>query len=328
MRAVQEPLGNLSGETREHFARIGPVWGSDINAHRDFVVQAYTPLVAAASAADPACEIERDLAYGSHERQRLDVFVQPETRAKGGADVVLFVHGGAFVRGRKSVNGFIYDNVPRWFARQGCVAINVEYRLAPEAPYPAGAEDVAAALAWAREHVARFGGDARRIFLVGHSAGGAHVAAALGDPLLVPLSAAPFASPLDASPAPPAGAVLISARLVADVLPDNPNAPGVRAYFGADEAQYAQRSPLAHAERIDVPLMVVVAEFENPYLDAYGAAFFARVAEARQRAASAGERTQPLRFMQMARHNHTSVVAHFDSGETLLGDAILAFFRA
>ncbi|WP_028222384.1 alpha/beta hydrolase [Paraburkholderia oxyphila] len=321
MHAVREPLGNLSDETRERFAQIGRIWGDDINAHRDCVIAAYSPLVAAASAADSTCEITRDLAYGPHARQRLDVFVQPATRAKGGADVVLFVHGGAFVRGRKSVNGLIYDNVPRWFARQGCVALNVEYRLAPEAPYPAGAEDVAAALAWARAHVAEFGGDAGRIFLVGHSAGGAHVAAVLGDPLL-------DAQRKAGAHAPPAGAVLISARLVADVLADNPNAAGVRAYFGANEADYAQRSPLAHAARIDVPLMIVVAEYENPYLDAYGAAFFARVAEARQRAASAGQRAQPLRFMQMARHNHTSVVAHFHSGETLLGDAMLAFFRS
>ncbi len=121
------------------------------------------------------------------------------------------------------------------------------------------------------------------------------------------------------------GAVLISARVVADVLPDNPNAAGVRAYFGDDAALYAQRSPLTHAEHIDVPLMVVVAEHENPYLDAYGSAFFERVAQARQRT---GRPARAPRFLQMLRHNHTSVVAHFDSGETLLGDAMLDFFRA
>ena len=117
--------------------------------------------------------------------------------------------------------------------------------------------------------------------------------------------------------------MLISARLVADVLPDNPNAGGVRAYFGDDVARHAERSPLTHAARMTVPLMVVVAEFENPWLDVYGAAFFQRVLEARQRA---GGTTAAPRFVQMRRHNHTSVVAHFDSGETLLGDAMLEFF--
>ncbi|MCT7309064.1 alpha/beta hydrolase [Ralstonia wenshanensis] len=315
MQVLQEPLGNLSAEARQRFAQIGAVWGRDINAHRDLVINAYTPLVAAAAndAADGR-EVRRDVPYGPHERQRLDVFVHTATRLAGHADVVVFVHGGAFLRGSKSFNGLIYDNVLRWFARQGCVAVNVEYRLAPDAPYPAGAEDVAAALDWVRTHVAELGGNSERVFLVGHSAGGAHVATYLADPALAARRTTPVA-----------GAVLISARVAADVLPDNPNAAGVRAYFGHDTSLYAQRSPLTHAHHVDVPLMVVVAEFENPYLDAYGAAFFERVAQARQRT---GRPVPAPRFVQMLRHNHTSVVAHFDSGETLLGNAMLDFFRA
>ncbi|WP_168793284.1 alpha/beta hydrolase [Paraburkholderia aromaticivorans] len=318
MHTLQEPLGSLSATLRQRFAQIGPVWGRDINSHRDLVIDAYSPLVAAARDAGESFEAARELAYGSHERQRLDVFASEETRRKGNADVVLFVHGGAFLRGSKSFNGLIYDNVSRWFARQGCVALNVEYRLAPDAPYPAGADDVAAALAWAQKHVGELGGNPQRIFLVGHSAGGAHVATYLCDPLFSELRGS---TPLIA------GAVLISARLVADVHADNPNAAGVRAYFGADETRYAARSPLTHAAHFNTPLMVVVAEYENPYLDAYGAAFFERVLTARQRADDAAAPCAP-RFVQMLRHNHTSVVAHFDSGETLLGDAMLDFFGA
>lgn len=318
MHTLQEPLGSLSATLRQRFAQIGPVWGRDINTHRDLVIDAYSPLVAAARDAGESFEMARDVVYGGHERQRLDVFASSGTREAGNADVVLFVHGGAFLRGSKSFNGLIYDNVSRWFARQGCVALNVEYRLAPEAPYPAGADDIAAALAWAYAHVTEFGGNPHRIFLVGHSAGGAHVATYLCDPLFAELRE---------SAAAVTGAVLISARLAADVLPDNPNAAGVRAYFGTDETRYAARSPLTHAAHVDTPLMVVVAEYENPYLDAYGAAFFERVLQARQRAGDAAPKRAP-RFMQMLRHNHTSVVAHFDSGETLLGDAMLDFFSA
>jgi acetyl esterase/lipase len=318
MHTLQEPLGSLSAALRQRFAQIGPVWGRDINSHRDLVIDAYSPLVAAARDAGESFEAARELAYGSHERQRLDVFASEETRRKGNADVVLFVHGGAFLRGSKSFNGLIYDNVSRWFARQGCVALNVEYRLAPDAPYPAGADDVAAALDWALKHVGEFGGNPQRIFLVGHSAGGAHVATYLCDPVF---------SELRGSMPRVAGAVLISARLVADVHADNPNAAGVRAYFGADETRYAARSPLTHAAHFDAPLMVVVAEYENPYLDAYGAAFFERVLTARRDAGDEAAQRAP-RFVQMLRHNHTSVVAHFDSGETLLGDAMLDFFGA
>lgn len=325
MHTTQEPLGNLPAAIKQRFAQIGPVWGRDINAHRDLVIEAYTPLVAAV--ADDAAngqQVARELAYGVHERQRLDVFVSEATRARGSADVVLFVHGGAFLRGSKSFNGLIYDNVARWFARRGCVALNVEYRLAPAAPYPAGAEDVAAALAWVQAHIGAYGGNPQRVFLVGHSAGGAHVATYLCDPLFAGKRCSESAQG-GQDTASVAGAVLISARLVADVLADNPNAAGVRAYFGDDAARYDARSPLTHAARCDVPLMVVIAEYENPHLDAYGAAFFQRVLEARRHTEG---KPRAVRFLQMPRHNHTSVVAHFDSGETLLGDAMLDFFAA
>lgn len=310
MQTAHVPLGNLPAETAQHFAQMGNAWASDINRHRDQVVEAYTPLVAAASKEGLA--LRRDHAYGPHARQTLDVFTSTETRLRGGADVVIFVHGGAFIRGRKSFNGEIYDNVAWWFARQGFVALNMEYRLAPEAQYPAGADDVALAIAWARQHIAAFGGNAQRIFLIGHSAGGTHVATCLFDPAFT------------ARPGPEVcGAILISARLQADVHADNPNAAAVAAYFGDDASRYDVRSPLTHAACSDVPLLIAVAEFENPYLDQYGAEFFARTLAARRHLDA---RHRP-RFVQMPKHNHTSIVAHFNSGETLLGDAIVAFIR-
>jgi hypothetical protein len=116
-----------------------------------------------------------------------------------------------------------------------------------------------------------------------------------------------------------AGLVLISARLFADVDPRNPNASPVRAYFGADESRYAERSPLTHASCAAVPVMITVAEFENRFLDDYGAAFF--LALLRHRAV-------PPRFVQMRGHNHTSIVAHFNSGEDYLGREILAFMAS
>jgi acetyl esterase/lipase len=203
------------------------------------------------------------------------------------------------------MNGAIYDNVCWWFARHGCVAVNVEYRLAPAAQYPSGAEDVGRAVQWAVDHVASLGGDARRLFVVGHSAGATHVATYAFDP----------ASPIARHPH-VAGIVLVSGRLRADVRKTNPNAAGVRAYFGDDESLYEARSPMAHAARVDIPLFVAIAEFENPHLDEYGREFAEKVRVATGRAA---------RFRQLDKHNHTSIVAHFDSGEESLGRDILDF---
>lgn len=297
------PLGSLPADKAELLESIGPIWGSDINKFRDVVFDAYTPLVAAAPKEGIA--VDRDIAYGASARQVLDVFTPA---GADNADVVIFVHGGAFIRGAKSANGHIYDNVTYWFARQGLVAVNMEYRLAAEAPFPGGAEDVAAAVAWAVENISRFGGNPRRIFLIGHSAGGTHVAGYCFDPHMAQ------------RPGPEvSAAIIISGRLQADTLPGNPNAKAVQAYFGDDESTYAERSPGSHAAGSELAVMIVIAEYENPYLDLYGVAFFQRLCEARKRVP---------RFVQAIKHNHTSIVAHFDSGEERLGREIMDFMQS
>ncbi|MFK0376146.1 alpha/beta hydrolase [Pandoraea sp. NPDC090278] len=285
---------------------IGPSWTDDIAAGRRAVLDTYTPLLAKAST--EGFSVVQDLAYGPHARHRLDVY-RP-TAPTGPAPVVVFVHGGGFVRGDMNANAQIYGNVPRYFARHGCVAVNVEYRLAPEATFPGGAEDVALAMRWIREHIAQYAGeggaDLSRILLIGHSAGGSHVASYLCDPRVRPV--VPEV----------AGTVLISARLRADVLPDNPNAPGVIAYYGVDAARHEADAPMAHVDAMPVPVMTVVAEFENPHLDTYALEFCHRLAKRDAHAP---------RFVQVHDHNHTSVVAHLDTGDDSLGREILQFLH-
>lgn len=293
-------FGALPEESRRRMLEIGPVWAENISAHRDMVIAAYTPVLA--KVPREGIEVSRELAYGPHARHRLDVY-----RQAGLADaaVVLFVHGGAFVRGAKDTSAEIYGNFTQYFARNGCVGVNMEYRLAPEAVYPGGAEDVARAIDWIKENVWEFGGNPDRVILVGHSAGAAHAAAYVCDPLARPAGGPGVA-----------GLVLISGRLRADARPDNPNAHGVRAYYGADESLYESRSAVTYAGRVDVPLFVAIAEYENPYLDAYAAEFLHRVGMARKRVP---------RFVQLRGHNHISIVAHFDSGEDSLGRELLEF---
>lgn len=83
--------------------------------------------------------------------------------------LTLFFHGGGFV----ACNLDTHDNVCRCLAaRAQTLVVSVDYRLAPEAPFPAAVEDAVAALAWLREHAAELGGDASRIGVAGDSAGG------------------------------------------------------------------------------------------------------------------------------------------------------------
>lgn len=296
-----QPLSGAPLALQQQMADIGPRWGADIRRHSQIVKDAYAPLLAAAS--NGGIDVARNLSYGPHERQVMDIFRPANCRHAG---VLVFVHGGAFVRGDKQTSTEIYGNVLYWFARRGYVGVNIEYRLAPEATFPAGADDVALAMAWLHEHAVDYGGSAEKLFLVGHSAGGTHVASYAFDPTLGYLGKYT------------AGIALISARLRAEVSNENPNAEGVRAYFGSDPALYEARSPVNHAGCNDIPTFVVTAEFENPLLDVYGLEFAYKLSLSRRRAP---------RYLRLMRHNHMSIVAHFNSGEDILGCELLDFFE-
>jgi len=83
--------------------------------------------------------------------------------------VVLYCHGGGFVLGDLDA----YDSVCRRFCLDsGCAVVSVDYRLAPEQPFPAAVEDCQAALAWVAAHAVELGGDPQRIAVCGDSAGG------------------------------------------------------------------------------------------------------------------------------------------------------------
>lgn len=126
-------------------------------------------------------KVERDISYGANERNRLDVFV-PEA-AGSARPVVIFVHGGGFVRGDKRGPGSpFYDNIMLWAAKSGFVGVNMTYRLAPQNPWPAGAEDVAAVVRWVSDNIAARGGDPAKVFLIGHSAGAVHAASYVAHP--------------------------------------------------------------------------------------------------------------------------------------------------
>ncbi len=107
----------------------------------------------------------RDLAYQPGPRGGLDVY-RPR-QANGSAPVVVFLYGGGWDEGAKAQYAFIGDAL----ASKGFVTFIPDYRLYPEVRWPAFLQDNANALRWVRDHAAQFGGDPRKLFLVGHSAG-------------------------------------------------------------------------------------------------------------------------------------------------------------
>ncbi|MCW3847153.1 alpha/beta hydrolase [Sphingomonas sp. LB-2] len=115
--------------------------------------------------------IARDIPYGGHPRQTLDLYA-PRTR--GPHPLIIFFYGGAWESGHRQGYAF----AARALAAKGFVVAVPDYRLVPEVRYPDFVRDGAAAVRRAMAHASEYGGDDGRIVLIGHSAG-AYIAAML-----------------------------------------------------------------------------------------------------------------------------------------------------
>jgi len=251
---------------------------------------------------DPSTAITRDQSYGSHERHRLDLFT---TKQRRDAPVLVFVHGGGFVMGdKRSPDLPFYDNIGDFAVRSGCVGVTMTYRLAPAHPWPAGSEDVAAAVAWLRAHVAEYGGDARRIFLIGQSAGAVHVAGYVAHSRFHPAAGIGLA-----------GALLISG--IYDISGADPN-PFQRAYYGDAQEKWAACSTLEGLVRTELPLLFSVSEYDAADFQKQAALLPTAFVRARGRFP---------RLHWLAGHNHLSPVLAIGSPEDTLGPFIQDFIE-
>lgn len=285
-------------------AQIGPRWATDTRGHIRLMIEQFS-LVHRLAPKDHA-KVQTGIRYGGHERQEFDLFepLQASNERRAG---LVFVHGGAFTEGSRHRSAEIYSNVLHYFARNGIVGINAGYRLAPDATYPEATRDVAQIVAWMHKHADELGVDPARIFLMGHSAGGAHVGSYAYNQSLQPVGGSNLA-----------GLIVVSGRMRPDNRDDNPNARRVEAYYGTDTSQYDGYSPISHVDANSVPTFIAMAEFENPLIDIY-------CLELAHRLASAKGHAPPVYWLRA--HNHTSIIAHFNTSEDFLGRAILSFIQ-
>jgi acetyl esterase/lipase len=100
---------------------------------------------------------------------QLDVYT-PGT--PGPNPVMVFIHGGSWCFGDKRMVG----KKAEAFTDAGYVFVSINYRLSPAVQHPAHAEDCGLAVAWVHKHIAEYGGDPDRVYLMGHSAGAQLVA--------------------------------------------------------------------------------------------------------------------------------------------------------
>ena len=120
----------------------------------------------------------RDIAYKDdvisqtpYEQERCKLDLTLPADAKGFPTYVWF-YGGGLKNGGKDLRSEYCAEIRASLARAGVAGVTPDYRLSPKAKYPAYVDDAAAAFAWTVKHIAEHGGDPRKVFIGGHSAGG------------------------------------------------------------------------------------------------------------------------------------------------------------
>jgi acetyl esterase/lipase len=215
---------------------------------------------------------------GATAQQTLDLSVPSGSR---GFATLVMVHGGGLTEGDKRDFELpaICANVV--LAGFGCASVN--YRLGPAVRWPSQPDDVAAAVAWVRHHVAEHGGDSTAIFLLGHSSG-CVLASMLG-------TDATYLRSARLAPDALAGVIAMGC-LLAPVLPAVTDSGRLRAFFtgsgalatyGSLEA-FVDANPTAYVGPHVPPTLVLIAEAEqiNPPILERARAFELRMNAARR----------------------------------------------
>lgn len=277
-------LANLPAEVRAAIAAMGPT----LNPH---VISQSMALMKPLQAPRTGLSVSKDIAYGPDPLQKMDLY-PPQESAAAAAPTVIYVHGGGFARGDKQGG----ENIAAYFARHGLLGVTVNYRLAPTVQWPEQSLDLGSAVAWLKANAAKYGGDPRRIVVIGHSSGAAVAASYV----------------LDTSIKTDRDGV-VGAVLLSGVFGYGTSAP---AYYGDDPQKAAERQPRSHVNESKLPLQIVAAEFDPPRV----------AADDHQLAAAVCTRDGKCpAFVWLSGHNHMSEIGSIDTKDDRLGREILDF---
>ncbi|MCU6434068.1 alpha/beta hydrolase [Undibacterium sp. Jales W-56] len=119
-----------------------------------------------------------DVAYGLDPRQKLDIYTPSKTSPTGSWPVVVFFYGGTWNSGQRADYLFVAEAL----ASRGILCVLADYRLYPQVRYPAFLQDGALAMAYVSKEIQHYGGDPKRLFVMGHSAGAYNAAMLALDP--------------------------------------------------------------------------------------------------------------------------------------------------
>lgn len=215
------------------------------------ILGTFAAAIARADDARPA----QALHYGPDDGQTLEL--HRTAKAASGDPLLIFVPGGFWTRDERFA---LPPSALAALLDHGLNVAVVHTRSAPAHTHPAQARDLAAAVAWLRDHATRYGYSRQRLYLVGHSSGGQLAALVALDPT--------YLRAHGMQPGDLAGVAVISAMFdLSDRAVHNPDQRGlyVRA-FGADNGQRRAASPLSHVNGTPLPFLVLSAAEDLPGL--------------------------------------------------------------
>lgn len=244
----------------------------------------------------PIPNIIRDIPYGEHPLQALDLHL-PKGKNSEKLPAILFVHGGAFIKGDKS-DHIIFDNVLNFFTRSNFIGVNINYRLAPEHKWPSGANDIADSLKWIHDNADIYNIDEDKIFLMGHSAGAAHVASYTFDESLQ----------LHDGNDGVVGSILMSG------VYSNVSEKSKNVYYGSNK----NNIPINHLEGRFIPLFIIDAEFDKLTMQMEAINLLQKVCRR--------DNLCP-HHKQIPGHNHYSMMYHFNTLDDSIATDILYFMK-
>src|SRR3954465_15924892 len=113
-----------------------------------------------------AQDVQSNIRYATdnHERHVLDVYAPPGAKD---LSVVFWIHGGGWQTGDKTS----VQIKPKVFVEKGFVLLAANYRLLPSVDMATIVRDIAKSIHWCHDHIAEYGGDPKRLLIMGHSAG-------------------------------------------------------------------------------------------------------------------------------------------------------------
>lgn len=234
-------------------------------------------------------------------RHLLDVY---EPKQVKNAPVLIYVHGGTWRSGNKD----LYEPLGKLLAEQGIITVIINYRLTggkDEVKHPDHITDVARAFAWVHKNIAKYGGDTKKLFISGHSAGGHLVSLLATDETWLK------AHSLTTSAI--KGVISLSGvyQIVSLV-------PIFHPIFGKEENVCKAASPVTHVREGLPPFLIAYADADLPTLGTMAEQFAEKIRDKKNK----------VELLKLEKRDHISIITKAATGITdPLTSAILKFIR-